>query len=67
MPEAGEHVWDWFWSLHAGRRYGFAAEPLAYSEIAFWSHLTGAQPSPIEVRIIKAMDSAYLDEHGKQK
>lgn len=65
VPAAGEHIWDWFWSLHGGRRAGFGPEPLAYSEIAAWCALTGARPMPDEVRIIKAMDAAYLDEHGK--
>jgi hypothetical protein len=45
---------------------GGAAIPKAIShqEITAWAELTDARPSPWEVKTLRAMDRAYLAEHG---
>jgi hypothetical protein len=53
-------VWRWFWTLHARRSSGFAANPIGYTEIAMWAALMGTQPTPFEVRLITALDDALL-------
>lgn len=60
LPLAGEHLWDWFLELDAGRSSGFGLNPLSYSEIAAWAALSGAQPSSWEVTALKRMDAARL-------
>lgn len=68
VPDAGDHLWEWFWSLDAARpSNGFGANPITYSEIEAWARLVDAEPSPDEVRVIKAMDGAMLAELAKRK
>lgn len=40
--------------------------PLSYQDIAAWVSLTRNQLRPWEVRAIKALDSAYLEEVSKK-
>lgn len=65
-PEGAEHVLRWFWALDSARSCGFAPNPISFSEIEAWAKLTGADPLPWEVRAIKAMDMAYLNELAKR-
>lgn len=60
MPWAAEHVWTWFCELTATRRSnGFGGlEPIDHKEIAAWAALTGADPTPWEVRTLRRMDDA---------
>lgn len=68
MPIAGQHVLHWFLELDGGRSgNGFGADPISYSEIAAWRDLTSARPEVWEVRAIKAMDVAFLNELAKRK
>lgn len=61
VPEAGEHLWSWFWSLERGRACGMnGPEPLAYAEIEAWARLTGTELRPWEVDALKAMDAVRL-------
>lgn len=65
VPEVGDHVWDWFWELSGRRKPG--PEPISYAEIGEWQRLTGTQVLPEEVRMLIAMDDAYLGEFGKER
>lgn len=66
VPEQGEHLLEWFFALDAARSSnGMGANPIGYGELDAWSRLTGAEPSPQEVVILKRMDTAYLNELNK--
>jgi hypothetical protein len=39
--------------------------PIAWGEIAAWAALTGADLSPFEVRVILAIDRAWLEEQAR--
>lgn len=66
VPDAGEHLWAWFWQLSEARPEGFSGPgPLTFGEIAAWAGLTGARPHPWEVETIKAMDRAFLASVAK--
>lgn len=68
MPDEGGHIWSWYWALDAGRSSnGFGVNPIGYPEIVAWAALVGAQPSPEEIGIIKAMDCAALNEMAKRR
>lgn len=61
-PAWGEHVWTWWCDLHAGRRAGaMGPAPLSYADIAAWAGLTHTQPRSVEVRLIMAIDAAWLE------
>jgi hypothetical protein len=67
-PEAGEHVWAWFWELSAASgSNGFAPMPVTHLEIEAWARLVGAELDEWEVRAIRAMDMAFLAELAKRK
>lgn len=65
LPECLAHVWAWFVELAAARQgNGFSALPLSWSDMAAWQRLTGADPSPDEVRLLRRLDQlalAHLD------
>ena len=65
VPDAAEHVWDWFWTLSARRKSG--PEALTYAEVGEWQRLTGNAIRPEEVEMIMRMDDALLAEVGKEK
>lgn len=65
VPEAGEHVWDWFWGLSARRKSG--PEALTYAEVGDWQRLTGTQVRPEEVEMLMQMDNAFLAEVRKEE
>lgn len=67
IPEAVEHVFEWFMELSRARgSNGFGSNPISHMEIAAWSALYGIQPLPRELRMIAAMDAAFLSEMAKQ-
>lgn len=56
---------DWFLELDAGRTFGASMagvhpNPLAWSEIAAWSRLTGINPDPWEIAALRAMDRVRI-------
>lgn len=59
LPGCVEQIWGWFWSLSAQRRSG--PEPIAFSEIHAWARLSGESPTPDQVRLLLAMDSAWMN------
>lgn len=61
IPEAAEHVWRWFLELSQARgSTGFGPAPLTYQDIAAWARLTGADPSPWEIGVLKRLDVLWL-------
>jgi hypothetical protein len=68
IPEAIEHVWDWFWELHRTRGSGMGGpEPITYLEIQAWNNLTENNIRDIEVEFLKLMDRLYLNFVNKKK
>jgi hypothetical protein len=68
LPIVGEHVFDWFWELSAGRgSNGFGPSPLTFQEIAAWRDLTGAVLDAWEVTALREMDAAFMTAWGKLK
>ncbi|MCB2186481.1 MAG: hypothetical protein KQJ78_08695 [Deltaproteobacteria bacterium] len=61
IPPAGRQAWEWFWDLSAGRGSdGGGAAPLSYREIWAWRELTGENPRPWEIALLRTMDRVYL-------
>lgn len=62
LPVLFIDVWGWFLELHSTRgSNGFGLNPISYSEIKAWSELTGRNPSPEDVRLIKMLDTVALN------
>ena len=65
IPPEAEHLWLWFWDLHAGRgSNGWGPAPIGYADIEAWSRLYGTEPTPWEVQTLRQMDNSYLAAHG---
>lgn len=61
IPDEVEYLLDWFWDMSAARSYGFnGPDPIALSDIAAWSSLTGNIIRREEIEIIRRMDAAFL-------
>ena len=55
------YLLEWFGELSAARGAGVAGpNPISFAEIAAWARLTGADPSPAEVQILRRIDAAFL-------
>lgn len=65
-PDTLTHLWQWFLELHSARSYGqHGPNPLTYPDIAAWSALTAANPTPWEVTALKRIDATWLEiVHG---
>lgn len=48
IPVCVEHVWRWFIDLAS-------SESVSYTEIRAWSELTGNNPSPAEINMLRLM------------
>ncbi|HEV7417681.1 MAG TPA: hypothetical protein VGN98_16105 [Tianweitania sediminis] len=61
IPDAGAHIWDWFWDLNKGRQVGMSGYlPLPAFELRAWAEMTGNIVRPEEWRILREMDGAFL-------
>jgi hypothetical protein len=72
IPFYLEHIWEWFWQIRKGVQQGFSGpNPISWADINFWSNLLEIEIRPIEVEIIKEIDSVYLkyiaDDTKKKK
>lgn len=66
-PYEVEHLWLWFCDLSSARTgSGFGANPISYVEIAAWARLTGNDPTPWEVSVLRRMDIAALEKFAKK-
>jgi len=62
LPLDFAHVWNSFIELHNARGgSGFGPNPISYTEIASYRAVTGADLSPWEVKVIRALDTLYLE------
>lgn len=63
IPPTGNHIWEWFWLLNNRRQYSQnGPQALTFSEIDAWRRLTGTLVTAEEIRILIAMDAAYISE-----
>lgn len=62
LPTDFSHIWNAFAELHAARGgNGFGGNPISYGEIAAYRALTGTDLSPWEVKVIRALDTVYIE------
>lgn len=62
VPEAGVLLWNIFTKLSATRTYHMSGpNPISYTEIHAFSILTGCPLQPHHVKIIRALDDAWLE------
>jgi hypothetical protein len=60
-PQGLEHLWQWWLELDAGRQStGFGMGRITWLDLYAWSSLNGLSLSPLETRLLMAMDRAYL-------
>lgn len=61
VPDCVAHVVGWFFDLSARRGAGFAG-PMAitFQDIAAWRELMDERPTPQEVQMLLAMDTAFM-------
>ncbi|MEQ8347095.1 MAG: hypothetical protein RIB84_21210 [Sneathiellaceae bacterium] len=61
LPEEMGFLWAWFVELSGARGSGgLGPAPLTYPDIAAWSALTGVQPRPWQVALLKRLDFLFL-------
>jgi len=60
IPNIASHLWAIFCELSSSRQVGFNPNPISYSEIQSYCILTQTHLDPIEVKLIKEMDNAFL-------
>jgi len=62
LPRDFAHIWNAFIELHNARGSGgFGPCAITYSEIAAYRDLTGVDLSPWEVKVIRALDTLYIE------
>ncbi len=67
LPEALAHVWLWFTELSNARQSGFSGvQPISFQDIDAWKRLTGAQPSPDEVALLRQLDDLFRRHVSEQ-
>lgn len=55
------YLLEWFAELSAARGSGVhGANPLSFAEIAAWASLTGSDPTPAEVHILRRIDAVFI-------
>jgi len=54
------HIGGWFGELMNARQAGFGLSPVSFAEMKAWAELTGREPAPIEVRVLRQIDSRFL-------
>lgn len=61
LPDALEHLWEWFLDLHGARQASSAGPlPFPYGAILDYAKATGKVIWTWEVKVLKAMDREYL-------
>jgi hypothetical protein len=62
LPRDFVHVWNAFIELHGARgSSGFGPNPIPFQEIAAYRAVTGVDLSPWEVKVIRALDTVYIE------
>ncbi len=68
FPERADYLWQMFLDLHTGRSYSSnGPNPLSWSDIKAWADLLEVGLKDWEVRVIKALDSAWLRVHEEDE
>lgn len=61
LPEAGRALWDAFCELAEARAHdGGRPQPIAWAELEAWARLMRWPLEPAHVRLLRAMDRAWL-------
>lgn len=67
-PVLMAHVWRWFLALSNMREWGEGGpKAIRATEIAAWASLTGANPTPREVRLILDLDVKFRNVHAEDE
>lgn len=62
LPPDFVHLWNSFIELHQARGSGgFGPLAIPYSEIVSYCRLSALELSPWEVKVIRALDTVYLE------
>lgn len=65
LPAQVAHIWEWFQNLNQGRTSnGWSANPLSWGEIQAWAQLMWINLVPLEVRLLRALDEAWMRTIG---
>ena len=67
MPPAARHAWELFLELNLGRQGGMGLQALTWADIHGYFSLFRLAPTPIELRLIRAFDSAFLTVHAPKE
>lgn len=61
MPDELAYLLEWFGELNTGRASsGFGLLPISYTEMEAWARLTGAEPTPYDIWILRQIDTVFL-------
>lgn len=65
IPPGCAHVWTWFMELNQTRRgtagpAGYIEHSISFTELANWAWLTGRNPTPGEVALLRGIDRLWL-------
>jgi hypothetical protein len=68
MPPGALHVWEWFQALQRGRTgNGFGLNPFSWSDLHAFFSLSGLDPRPWEVRLIRTFDHAFIAANATEE
>lgn len=62
VPDAGQHIWEWFWKLSAQRDRSMGVSPLKMADVWAWNDLGRISINPNEFDILLDMDLAYREQ-----
>lgn len=66
MPRMIEYLWMYFLELNNTRSSGMGINAITYSEISAWCFLNDIELSPFEVKVIKMLDSVFVEHYNKE-
>lgn len=67
LPPDLAHVWRWFLDLHSRRgSNGFGANSLSWVDLLAWVSLTEPGIRLVELRVIMALDNAWMAQQGDE-
>lgn len=61
LPWSVRHIFGWWQEIAAGRQNGMAVNGLSWAEMLAWSHLTQVFPTPDEWRLVRMIDSIFIE------
>jgi hypothetical protein len=60
------HIVGWYGELSGARSgNGFGPNPIAYAEIYAWARLTRRELLPLEIALLRAIDTSFLRITGE--